>query len=108
MLNSEQIRLQLLEKHSQTKELLKGCNSASLTPADAEVNVEVVPLGEDGDDQQAVQIQTLHQQPVVVGHDTVLQSSPSQHGNRAPSEEHMHQYAKSASDDTFNDQSQTA
>lgn len=58
--------------------LLKGCDYARLraegsrTPADAEVNVEVVPLGEDGDDQQAVQIQTLHQQPVVVGQYAVL------------------------------------
>ena len=43
-----------------------------LTPADAQVDLEVVPLGEHGDDQQVVEVDALHQQPVAVGHDAVL------------------------------------
>lgn len=52
-----------------------------LTPADGQVTVEVLPLTEDGDDQQAVQVDALHQQPVVVSHDTVLHHH---HGSTAP------------------------
>lgn len=64
-------------------EQIEGCNyDGSHTPADAEVNVEVVPLGEDGDDQKTVQIQALHQQPAVVGHHAVLHHH---HGNTTAS-----------------------
>lgn len=43
-----------------------------LTPADAQVDFEVVSLGEHGDDQEVVEVDAFHQQPVAVGHDTVL------------------------------------
>lgn len=74
----------------------------SHTPADAEVNVEVVLLGEDGDDQQAVQIQALHQQPVVVGHHAVLHHH---HGNTATS--HRLRNGCNMQINTTTDQSQT-
>lgn len=45
---------------------------ASLTPADEHVKDEVPVLRED-DDQQRVEVQTLHQQPEEVGHDEVLE-----------------------------------
>lgn len=51
-----------------------------LTPANSEVNIEVL-LAEHGDDQQAVQIDALHQQPIVVGHHAVLHHH---HGTTAP------------------------
>lgn len=43
-----------------------------LTPADAQVDFEVVPLREHGDHQEVVEVDALHQQPVAVGHDAVL------------------------------------
>lgn len=43
-----------------------------LTPADAQVDFEVVPLCEHSDDQEVVEVDAFHQQPVAVGHDTVL------------------------------------
>ena len=52
-----------------------------LTPANGQVNVEVLPLAEHGDDQQAVQVDALHQQPIVVGHHAVLHHH---HGSTAP------------------------
>lgn len=52
-----------------------------LTPADSQVNVEVLLLAEHGDDQQAVQVDALHQQPIVVGHHAVLHHH---HGTAAP------------------------
>jgi len=56
------------------------CALVPLTPADAQVNVEVVPLGEHGDDQQVLQVDPLHQQPIAVGQDAVLHHH---HGNTA-------------------------
>lgn len=53
----------------------------ALTPANGQVNVEILPLAEHGDDQQAVQVDALHQQPIVVGHHTVLHHH---HGTAAP------------------------
>lgn len=53
----------------------------ALTPADRQVKVEVLLLAEHGDDQQAVQVDALHQQPVVVGHHAVLHHH---HGAAAP------------------------
>lgn len=47
-------------------------SAGQLTPADAQVDFEVVPLGEHGDDQQVVEVDAFHQQPVAVGHDAVL------------------------------------
>ena len=43
------------------------------TPADEYVPPEVLPLGEEGDGEQGVQVEALHQQPEEVGHDTVLE-----------------------------------
>lgn len=57
------------------------CRSCELTPADGQINEEVLPLAEHGDDQQAVQVDALHQQPVVVGHHAVLHHH---HGAAAP------------------------
>lgn len=45
---------------------------STLTPADTQVDFEVVPLREDGDDQEVVEVNAFHQQPVAVGHDAVL------------------------------------
>lgn len=42
------------------------------TPADEHVDDEVSVLGED-DDEQSVEVETLHQQPEEVGHDEVLE-----------------------------------
>lgn len=43
-----------------------------LTPTNAQVDFEVVPLREHGNDQQVVEVDAFHQQPVTVGHDAVL------------------------------------
>lgn len=43
-----------------------------LTPADAKVDLEVIPLCKHSNDQQVVEVDAFHQQPVGVGHDTVL------------------------------------
>lgn len=43
-----------------------------LTPADAQVDFEVVPLRKHSDDQEVVEVDAFHQQPVAVGHDAVL------------------------------------
>lgn len=51
------------------------------TPANGHVNVEVLFLAEHGNDQQAVQVDALHQQPVVVGHYAVLHHH---HGTTTP------------------------
>lgn len=47
-------------------------SSEPLTPADTLVDAEVIPLCQDCDDQKAVQVDALHQQPVVVGQYAVL------------------------------------
>ncbi len=47
-------------------------SSEPLTPADTLVDAEVIPLRQDCDDQKAVQVDALHQQPVVVGQYAVL------------------------------------
>lgn len=44
------------------------------TPADEHVDDEVSVLGED-DNEQGVEVQTLHQQPEEVGHDEVLEEN---------------------------------
>ncbi len=43
-----------------------------LTPANAQVHFEVVPLCKHSDDQEVVEVDAFHQQPVAVGHDAVL------------------------------------
>lgn len=56
--------------------------SGSLTPADAQVDAEVVPLGQHRDCQQVVQVYPLHQQPVAVCYDAILHhhySNPAAH-----------------------------
>lgn len=53
------------------------------TPSDAQIYIKVIPLGEDGDDQETVQIQALHQQPIVICHDAVLHHH---HGDTTPSD----------------------
>lgn len=70
----------LSELSSRTAAPIQTQNVA-LTPADGHVEVEVLPLTKDSDDQQAVQVDALHQQPVVVGHHTVLHHH---HGATAP------------------------
>lgn len=52
-----------------------------LTPTDGQVYVEILPLTEHRDDQQAVQVDALNQQPIVVGHYAVLHHH---HGTTAP------------------------
>lgn len=52
-----------------------------LTPTDGQVNVEVFLLAENSDDEEAVQIDAFHQQPVVVGDHAVLHHH---HGASAP------------------------
>lgn len=47
-------------------------SSEPLTPADTLVDAEVIPLRQDCDDQKAVQVDALHQEPVVVGQYAVL------------------------------------
>lgn len=49
-----------------------GLVSEGLTPADTQVDAEVVPLSQHGDCQKVVQVYSLHQQPVAVRYDTVL------------------------------------
>lgn len=51
-----------------------------LTPADQSVCPEVLPLREERDGQEGVEIKTFHQQPEETGHDTIL-------------EEHYHHFA---------------
>lgn len=46
--------------------------AGQLTPANAQVDFEVIPLCEHSDDQEVVEVDAFHQQPVAVGHDTVL------------------------------------
>ena len=58
-----------------------------LTPANGQINVEVLPLAEHGDDQQTVQVDALHQQPVVVGHHAVLHHH---HGTTTPRDSLIH------------------
>lgn len=52
--------------------------AVQLTPADAQVDFEVVPLSKHGDDQEVVEVDAFHQQPVAIGHDAVLHHH---HGN---------------------------
>lgn len=47
-------------------------DSGQLTPTDALVNFEVVPLRKHSDDQEVVEVDAFHQQPVAVSHDTIL------------------------------------
>ncbi len=56
------------QPHSQTHTHPKG----QLTPANAQVDFEVVPLCEHSDDQEVVEVDAFHKQPVTVGHDAVL------------------------------------
>lgn len=51
-----------------------------LTPANQDVCPEVLPLREERDGQEGVEIKTFHQQPKETGHDAVL-------------EEHNHHFA---------------
>lgn len=44
-----------------------------LTPADQNISPEVLPLGEEGNGQQCMQIKAFHQQPEETGHYTVLE-----------------------------------
>lgn len=46
--------------------------TGQLTPANAQIDFEVVPLCKHSDDQEVVEVDAFHQQPVAVGHDTVL------------------------------------
>lgn len=43
-----------------------------LTPANAQVDFEVVPLCKHSDDQEVVEVDAFHQQPVAVGQYTIL------------------------------------
>lgn len=46
--------------------------TSQLTPANAQIELEVIPLCKHCDDQEVVQVDALHQQPVAVGHNAVL------------------------------------
>lgn len=48
-----------------------------LTPADDSERPEVVLFGEEGHEDEAVQVQTLHQDPVMVGRQEVKEESNS-------------------------------
>lgn len=58
------------------------------TPTNHDVPPEVLPLREEGDSQQGVEIQALHQQPEVAGHDAVLEED--HHGLAAHLMESQH------------------
>lgn len=45
------------------------------TPADQDVPPEVFPLGEEGNGQQSVKVDALHQQPEVTRHDAILEEN---------------------------------
>lgn len=55
------------------------------TPANQDVPPKVFPFWKEGDDQQGVKIQPLHQEPEEIGHDTVLEEN--HHGFAAYLEE---------------------
>lgn len=46
--------------------------TGQLTPANAQIELEVIPLCKHCDDQEVVQVDAFHQQPVAVGHNAVL------------------------------------
>lgn len=45
------------------------------TPANQDVPPEVFPLGEEGNGQQSVKVDALHQQPEVTRHDAILEEN---------------------------------
>lgn len=46
-------------------------NGAQLTPSDQSESPQILSVGEEGHEDEAVQVQTLHQDPVVVGGEEV-------------------------------------
>lgn len=69
----------VLVQHIFTLDLLTQTNMQShtkakgqLTPANAQIELEVIPLCKHCDDQEVVQVDAFHQQPVAVGHNAVL------------------------------------
>lgn len=61
-----------LTTHSHTQICSHTKPTGQLTPANAQIEFEVIPLCKHSDDQEVVQVDAFHQQPVAVGHDTVL------------------------------------
>lgn len=56
---------------------LWGRGPAPLTPADDEQSPQVVLVREEGHENEAVQVQALHQDPVVVGRQEIEEESNS-------------------------------
>lgn len=46
---------------------------AALTPADEDEPPEVLPVREEGDSEERVEVKTFHQQPKETGHDAILE-----------------------------------
>lgn len=59
-------------RHTPTQTHTRRCTTGQLTPANAQVDFEVVPFCKHSDDQEVVEVDAFHQKPVTVGHDTVL------------------------------------
>lgn len=55
-----------------TQTHIHTCPTGQLTPADAQIDLEVIPLCKHSDDQEVVEVDAFNQQPVAVGHDAVL------------------------------------
>lgn len=59
-----------LPTHTNMQSRIKA--TGQLTPANAQIELEVIPLCKHRDDQEVVQVDAFHQQPVAVGHNAVL------------------------------------
>lgn len=59
-------------RHTSTQTHTRRHITGWLTPANAQVDFEVVPFCKHSDDQEVVEVDAFHQKPVTVGHDTVL------------------------------------
>ena len=53
----------------------QGCAEAIHTPTDQDVAPEVFPLIEEGDGQQSVELEGLHQQPAETRHDAIMEEN---------------------------------
>lgn len=56
-------------------ERVDGADNTLRTPTDEDVAPEVFPLREEGDGQQRVEVEALHQQPEEARHDAVMEEN---------------------------------
>lgn len=61
--------------HPNSKDDLPRTKTINLTPSNYGVPVEVAPLRKEGLHQQREQIETLDEEPEVVGHDAVMEEN---------------------------------